>query len=193
MLTDADRREIARLWARKVEQDTRKLPKGERHRNLEPDSAELLCALASGLKAKAVVEIGGSSGVSTIALAAAMRATGGRVTSIEIEPVRQAESKETTKRLGLEAFIDYRLGDAADVLPSLAAQDLVLLDCEKDDYVRFFGLARVKPGGIVVADNVISHDIRAYQAHVRALPGVDSITLAVGKGLEVTRVASAGG
>ena len=43
-------------------------------------------------------------------------------------------------------------------------------------------------GAVVVADNILSHDLRAYVAHVRARPGTESITLPVGKGLEVTRV-----
>jgi predicted O-methyltransferase YrrM len=185
MLTDTDRREIERLWTRKLDQDAKKLPQAERHRNLEPDSAELLCVLVERLKARRVVEIGGSSGISTIALAAALRGTEGRLTSIEIEPQRQAEAKATLARLGLQSHVEFILGDAAKVLPSLAAQDFVLLDCEKDDYVRFYEMLPLARAAIVVADNVLSHDLTAYQAHVRAK--ADSVTLPVGKGLELTR------
>jgi predicted O-methyltransferase YrrM len=188
MLSSPERAEIARLWKRKVDQDEKKLAQAERHRNLEPDSAELLCALAAGIGAKRVVEIGGSSGLSTIALAAAMRTTGGKLVSIEIEPLRQAESKETMKRLALEGFVDYRLADAAKVLPELADLDLALIDCEKEDYVRFFEMLRMRAGGIVVADNILSHALTEYVAHVRATPNTESVTLSVGKGLELTRV-----
>src|SRR6185295_1804919 len=135
-----ERAAIDRLWARKTEQDAKKLPKSERHRNLHPDSAEFLRALAAGLHAKRLVEIGGSSGVSTIALAAAARATGGVVTSIEIEPTRQAESRRTIDALGLAPHVRFVLGDATAVLPTLEPSDLVLLDCEKEDYVRFFDM-----------------------------------------------------
>jgi len=190
MLTDRERAEIARLWKRKLDQDAREIPQSERHRNLEPASAELVCALAAGLGARRAVEIGGSSGISTIALAAAMRATHGRLTSIEIEPVRQAESKQTLERLGLTTFVDYRLADAATVLPTLEGQAFALIDCEKEDYVRFFDMLRLEAGAVVVADNILSHDLTAYVAHVRATPGVESLTLAVGKGLEVTCVRS---
>jgi hypothetical protein len=41
---------------------------------------------------------------------------------------------------------------------------------------------------MLVADNVISHSLTNYVAHVRARPGVESITLPIGKGLEVTRL-----
>jgi len=63
-----------------------------------------------------------------------------------------------------------------------------LIDCEKDDYIRFFDMLRMRPGATVVADNILSHDLTAYVAHVRSRPGARSITLAVGKGLELTVV-----
>ena len=70
VLNDAERRAIDRLWSRKLEQDKQGLPQSERHRNLEPDSAEFIHALAAGCGARSLLEIGGSSGLSTIALAA---------------------------------------------------------------------------------------------------------------------------
>jgi predicted O-methyltransferase YrrM len=186
-MDEACRLEVERLWNRKVDQDARGLPKAERHRNLEPDSAELLHALAVGVEARRLLEIGGSSGVSTIALASAAMRTAGRVVSIELEPVRQAEAKATIARLGLASVVDFRLADAAQVLPTLDEHDLVLLDCEKEDYARFFDMLRLAPGAIVVADNIISHELWDYVAHVRRRAGVESMTLPVGKGLEVTR------
>jgi predicted O-methyltransferase YrrM len=188
VLSAAERAAMASLWARKLDQDARGLPRSERHRNLEPVSAELVHALAIGLGARRLVEVGGSSGLSTVALAAAAREAGGRLVSIEIEPSRQAEARATLERLGLLARVELVSGDAAAVLPGLKPAQLVLLDCEKADYARFFDLLRLEPGAVVVADNVVSHDLRDYVAHVRARPGVESITLPVGKGLEVTRV-----
>ena len=188
MLSPADRSEIARLWARKLEQDASGLPQPSRHRNLEPPSAEFLCALAAGVGAKRMVEIGGSSGISTIALAAAARKTNGRLLSIEIEASRQAEARDTLARLGLGSFVDFVLADAAQVLPRQHAFDLALIDCEKEDYIRFFEMLAMSEGGIVVADNVISHSLSDYVAQVRSRPGIESITLPIGKGLEVTRV-----
>jgi predicted O-methyltransferase YrrM len=188
MLTAKERRAIQRLWGRKLEQDAQGLPHSRRHRNLEPASAEFIASLAAGLGAVQLLEIGGSSGLSTIALAAAVRATGGRLTSIEIEPERQAEAKETLNALGLDTYVDFVLGDAATVLPGLEAMGFVLIDCEKDDYVRFFDMLNLTPGAVVVADNVISHRIDAYITYVRAHPHTESITLPLGKGLEITRL-----
>ncbi|HTS71769.1 MAG TPA: DUF1442 domain-containing protein [Terriglobia bacterium] len=187
MLKDPERNEIARLWERKLRQDALGLPQADRHRNLEPASAEFICALAAGVGARRILEVGGSSGLSTIALAAAARQVAGKVTSIEKEPQRQAEARATVAQLGLLPFVDFILGDAASVLQTPGQFDFVFLDCEKEDYIRFFEMLHVAAGGIVVADNIISHALTDYVAHVRSRPDVESITLSVGKGLEVTR------
>jgi predicted O-methyltransferase YrrM len=181
-----EREEITRLWTRKLQQDASGLPQAQRHRNLEPPSAEFLCALAAGIGAKQLVEIGGSSGISTIALAVAARATGGRLISFEIEPMRQRDAQETIATLGLSQHVQFYLEDAGTALSSLNPLDFVLIDCEKEDYVRFFDLLPLKACAVVVADNVISHGLSDYVRHVRSRPGVESITLPIGKGLEVS-------
>lgn len=188
MLNDAQRAVIACLWERKRSQDALGLPKGQRHRNLHPASAEFIAALAVGIGAKDIVEVGGSSGISTVALAAAAKRTGGLLTSIEIEPVRQEESKATIHALALTEHVRFVNADAATVLPGLAPCAFALLDCEKEDYVRFFDLLRLAPGAVVVADNILSHGLTEYVAHVRSRPHAESVTLPVGKGLEVTRL-----
>jgi predicted O-methyltransferase YrrM len=187
MLGTSERAEIERLWARKLEQDAQNIPQPQRHRNLEPPSAEFIHALTAGIEAKRLLEIGGSSGLSTIALAAAARITGGCLVSIEKEAGRQAEARATLARLGLDKHVDFILADAATVLPHQAGLDFALIDCEKEDYIRFFDALRMRKGGIVVADNILSHSLSDYVAHVRR-PGTESITLPIGKGLEVTRV-----
>ena len=190
MLGENEWREIARLWERKLRQDALSLPQAERHRNLEPASAEFICALAAGIGAKRILEIGGSSGISTIALAAAARKTSGKVTSIEKEPQRQAEARQAISRLGLSSYVEFILADAASVLERVGEFDFAFIDCEKEDYIRFFDLLHVQTGGIVVADNILSHSLADYVVHVRSRPGVESITLPIGKGLEVSRVNS---
>ena len=92
MLQDRERAAIDALWTVKISQDARDLPQAQRCRNLEPDSADFICALAAGIRA------------------------------------------------------------------------------------------------IVVANKVLSHALWDYVGHVRAVPGVQSLTLPVGKGLEVSRV-----
>jgi len=65
--------------------------------------------------------------------------------------------------------------------------DFVLIDSEKEDYIRFFEMLLVDSGAVVVADNILSHDLSDYVRHVRSHGGVESITFPIGKGLEVTR------
>jgi predicted O-methyltransferase YrrM len=187
VLNERERAAIAGLWDEKLAQDARKLPQAERHRNLEPDSAELLCALAAGCRARRLLEIGGSSGLSTIALAAAARQTAGRLVSIEIEAHRQERARRTLEELGLSDRVEFVLADAATVLERYEGLELVLIDCEKEDYVRFLGMLRLAPGALVVADNILSHGLWDYVRSVRSRSGVESITLPIGKGLEVSR------
>src|SRR5262245_27688563 len=187
MLRPNEREAIATLWAEKLSQDARGLPQSERHRNLEPPSAELVCALAAGIGARRLLEVGGSSGLSTIALAAAARHTGGRLVSIEIEPTRQQLARRRLEDLGLADHVDFVLGDAGTLLAQYEGLEFALIDCEKDDYERFLALLRLAPGAVVVADNIVSHDLWAYVRAVRAYPDVESMTLPIGKGLEVSR------
>jgi predicted O-methyltransferase YrrM len=187
VLTAAEREAIAELWSEKLDQDARGLPQSQRHRNLEPPSAEFVCALAAGIGARRLLEIGGSSGLSTIALAAAARLTGGRLVSIEIEPTRQSLATLRLAKLGLDGWVEFVRADAGDVLARYDALEFVLVDCEKDDYQRFVAQLHLAPGAVVVADNILSHGLTSYVEFVRAYAGVESVTLPIGKGLEVSR------
>ena len=187
MLNENERRQIAELWEQKLHQDSQGLPQHRRHRNLEPDSAEFICSLAGGCRARHLLEIGGSSGLSTIALAAAARQTDGHLVSIEIEPNRQLQSRQRLEALELADRVDFVLADAGKVLHNYRELEFALIDCEKEDYVRFLGMLHLAQGAVVVADNILSHELWDYVHAVRGYPGVESITLPLGKGLEVSR------
>jgi predicted O-methyltransferase YrrM len=103
-----------------------------------------------------------------------------------MEAIRQAQAKESIKQLGLSDHVDFILADAADVLGDFRELEFVLLDCEKEDYIRFLEMLELAPGAIVVVDNVISHNLIDYREYVRSIAGVDSLTLSIGKGLEVS-------
>jgi predicted O-methyltransferase YrrM len=159
-----------------------------------PDVGRLLNLLARVMGARHVVEVGGSSGYSTIWLAEAMASCGGRVTSIEIHPGKAAEQRENLVAAGLLEHVDLVVEDASAVIPRLAEPvDLVLIDHWKDLYIREFDLVwpKVRPGGVVVADNILVPEVtrpqmRAYVEHVQAAHGAVSYTIAVGDGLEIT-------
>ncbi len=142
-----------------------------------------------------ILEIGTSFGYSTIWLAEAARINGGRVTTLECVATKQAQAVENIRRVGLEDFVDFQLGDALELIEVLPGTwDFVLLDLWKDLYIpcfdRFYN--KLAPGAIVVADNIIVPSnsrtiMKNYQQHVRTKPDLDSIEINIGQGLELTR------
>ena len=139
-----------------------------------------------------MLEIGGSRGYSAIWLAAAARILGGRVVSLEQEPVKIEAWRNNIADAGLEEWAELVEGDARETLPKVAdGFDVVFIDAWKDDYEWYFREARAKlePGGVVVADNVdTSPVVKAYAEARQADPTVVSVTVPLGNGLEVTTI-----
>jgi predicted O-methyltransferase YrrM len=133
----------------------------DRLRNLEPESGALLNLILRALSARDVLELGTSNGVSTLWLADALATTGGRLVSVELDADRSRAARENLGRVGLDGVVELRTGDAADVLSDSAdrAWDVVFLDAERPHYPSYWpDLARViRPGGLIAADNAISH------------------------------------
>ena len=180
---------LERLYADDAAQRAAGLPSSQRTRNVERETGRWLALLVRATKAREVLEIGSSNGVSTIWLAAAARQTGGRVTGTEILSERAAEANRNLAEAGLEAVARVVAGEAQATVASLPGPfDLVFIDAEKDDYVDHFAavVARVRPGGLILADNVISHDLSAYQAMLRSLNDVETVTIPIDRGVEFT-------
>src|SRR5215467_295471 len=160
-----------------------------------PATGQLINLLIKEAKAKNILEIGSSYGYSTVWLAEAARETGGKVTSLEIHPARQKHARDSIKNAGLDGFVDFKLGDARESIRKLTKKiDFVLLDLWKDLYIPCFALfyPKLKPGALIVADNMLTPEssraaAAAYQRHVRAMPGIQSLLLNVGFGLELSR------
>jgi predicted O-methyltransferase YrrM len=183
------------VLARLEEQDRAEraagLPAKQRSRQVEPTTGRFLFALAASQAGIEVLEVGGSRGYSSIWLAAGARVLGGRVVSLEHDPERCAAWRENVAAAGLEEWAELVEGDAFETLRrAWDVFDLVFLDAEKDDYEALFGLVRplVDAGGIVVADNVLSHadPLAAYSAARQAEPGLVSVTLPLDRGLELS-------
>ena len=136
---------------------------------LSPDEGELLYLLAVAMQARRVVEFGASFGLSTLYLAAAMRATGGHLVTTEAHPDKCRALRETFARAGLGETVTLLEGDARETLAGVEGPlDLVFLDGWKGMYLTVFGMleARLRPGALVVADNV---DHPAAQSYVEAV------------------------
>jgi predicted O-methyltransferase YrrM len=158
-----------------VAHDAERADRLERLRNVEPETARLLSVLVRAADARRILELGTSNGYSTLWLADAARAVGGRVTSVELEADRSAAAATNLERGGLADVVELLIGDAASVLAESddEAWDLIFLDAERPAYVGYWpDLVRVlRPGGLLVVDNVLSHADQV--ADFRALVGDD--------------------
>jgi predicted O-methyltransferase YrrM len=160
-----------------------------------PASGQLINILAKENKARTILEIGTSYGYSTLWLAEAARATGGKVITLEHLPEKAKFAHAAMTKAGLADFVDFKVGDAIQTLATLDGPfDFVLLDLWKDFYIPCFDLfyPNLNSGAIVVADNMIlpsaTHkEARAYREHVRAKADIQSVLLPVGHGIELSR------
>jgi predicted O-methyltransferase YrrM/serine phosphatase RsbU (regulator of sigma subunit) len=160
-----------------------------------PATGRFLNILAKEAKAKTILEVGTSFGYSTIWLAEAARAIGGKVISLELQPEKQAYAREQLVHAGLDGVVDFRLGDARALIEKINEPiQLVLLDLWKDLYIPCFDLfyPKLSPGAIIVADNMLFPEgarlhAKQYRQYVRAKADIQSILLPIGSGLEVSR------
>ncbi len=193
MLDERVRGVLRRLEAETERDEAEGRPHSELSLQIAPTSGAFLFALCAGRPGCEVLEIGGSRGYSTIWLGAAARLSGGHVTSLEARSEKVERSAGNVAEAGLGEWVDIVPGDAFETLETLACPfDVVFLDAWKDDYEALFALARarVEPGAVVVADNVLSHEstLAAYSAARQADPTLVSVTLPLDSGLEVTSV-----
>jgi predicted O-methyltransferase YrrM len=158
-----------------------------------PETGRLINILAKSLKAPNILEIGTSYGYSGIWLGEAARATGGRLTTLELQDYKSAHAREMSVKAGLADHVDFKVGDALDLIAALPAGiDFVLLDLWKDLYTPCFEAfyPKLNPGAIIVADNMVmpgGEEVARYAKAVRAKPDMETIRLPVGSGLDVSR------
>ncbi|HEX7852951.1 MAG TPA: DUF1442 domain-containing protein [Sphingobium sp.] len=159
-----------------------------------PETGQLINIIARGYQAPNILEIGTSYGYSGIWLADAARATGGRLTTLELQDYKSAYARDMAEKAGLAAHIDFQVGDALELIAAYPSGiDFVLLDLWKDLYTpcleAFY--PKLNPGAIIVADNILrpapGPGIESYVQAVRAKPGMRSLLLPVGTGIEVSR------
>ena len=184
---------LERLEREDADERERGLPSSQRARAVAPTTGRFLLALVAPQADCEVLELGGSRGYSTIWLAAGVRHLGGRVLSLEHDPAKVATWRRNVADAGLDDTAELVEGNAFETLRTLDdVFDVVFIDAEKDDYEELFALARGKlePGGLVVADNVLSHPdpLERYSAARQADPRLVSVTVPLDRGLELTVV-----
>jgi len=164
-----------------------------RMRAVGPATGRFLNILAGSLDKPMILEIGTSFGYSGIWLGDAARKSGGRLITMELHDYKSAHAREMAEKAGLAEHIDFRVGDAVEMIDAMPGGiDFILLDLWKDLYIpcleAFY--PKLNAGAIIVADNMVrpgNTDVAAYGRAVRAKPGISSVLLPVGAGLEVSR------
>ncbi|MFV2174371.1 O-methyltransferase [Actinomadura sp. LOL_016] len=122
------------------------------------EQAALLTLLTRLVSASSVVDVGTFTGLSALSFARGL-APGGSVVTCDVTDEWLGLAREHWRRAGVADRIEFRLGAAARTLTDLGAgtADLVFLDADKMNYPRYLGLAvpLLRPGGLLVADNVL--------------------------------------
>ncbi|NBC83521.1 MAG: methyltransferase [Bacteroidetes bacterium] len=128
---------------------------------------------------KNIVEIGTSTGHSTIWLAWAAGKTGGKVITIEINEHRYKQALDNFKEAGVSEFIDARLANAHHLVYELEGPiDFVFCDADKEWYKNYFEALypKIKKGGCYTAHNVDMNmnGIDAFLDHIETVPGLET-------------------
>ena len=182
------RERLDRLYQEGLAHDAAEPDRLRRLRNLEPDAAALLWVTVRALRPRLLVEIGTSNGYSTLWLADAVAAGGGRLVSVDIDADLQARAAAHLAEAGLAGTVELVCGDAGDYLASLpdGAVDVLFLDAERTEYLGWWPhpLRVLRPGGLLAMDNVLSHpdEVADVRALLEADPTLATTVVDVGKG-----------
>jgi caffeoyl-CoA O-methyltransferase len=117
----------------------------------------LLSMISQMIQARYVLELGTYTGYSAICLAEGIQ-KGGKLITIDVNEELEDQVKDYFKQSGLDDRIDYRIGKAKDIIPTLRETfDLVFIDADKENYSVYYDLVfdKVRIGGIILADNVL--------------------------------------
>jgi caffeoyl-CoA O-methyltransferase len=137
--------------------------------------------------AKTVVEIGTSTGYSGLWFCLALQATGGKLTTFEIDPERASMAREHFQEAGADQMVTVVQGDAHKEVTKLKGPiDVVFIDADKDGYTDYLDklLPLVRRGGIILAHNV--NAATEYVKTVTTNPDLETIFYMQGGGLGAT-------
>lgn len=150
--------------------------------NITPEDGRLLRVLTEATDAKHVVEIGTSNGYTAIWFCLALRTTGGKLTTHEIDPFRIPVARKNFKRAGVSHIVTLVEGDAHETVTRLKGPiDILLIDADKDGYLDYLNklLPLVRPGGLILAHNTTDQasQMQDYLKAVNTNPALETIFL----------------
>jgi caffeoyl-CoA O-methyltransferase len=174
------------------------------------EQAPLLAFLVRLTGARQIVEIGTFTGLSTLSMAQALP-DGGKVITCDISEEWTSIGSRFWTEAGVADRIDLRIAPALDTLRALPAPperqpwiDLAFIDADKENYVDYWEelVPRMRPGGVIAADNSLLHGtvadpaaasrpatagILAFNDHVRADSRTEAVLLTVADGMTLAR------
>lgn len=162
------------------------------------DTGMLFSIMLKSMRAKRVLEIGTSTGFSTLWFVDAIMSGAGKphIITIEAKLEKIRRAKKNFQQAGVDDIIEIRQGTAIDVLRRIKKKnyfDFVFIDADKESMLEYFDLVlpMTRIGGIIAADNMLfpehfRSDMQRYVRYVRRKPDVQSVTVPVGMGEEVT-------
>ncbi|MGZ4218863.1 MAG: O-methyltransferase [Solirubrobacteraceae bacterium] len=190
-MDDRRRRFASRLYEESRAHDRGLSDRLERFRNVEPPTAELLGVLIRATGATRILELGTSNGYSTIWLADAAQATGGRGVSVEIDGGRSELARDNLRAAEVADCVELRVGDAGVSLGESGdgEWEFIFLDAERPAYAGYVGdLVRVlASAGVLAVDNVLSHEheLVEFTALIEAADSLTQTVVPVGAGLRL--------
>ncbi|MBV9604183.1 MAG: class I SAM-dependent methyltransferase [Solirubrobacterales bacterium] len=189
---DGARRALAdELYAVSREHDAAQADRLDRFRNVEPETAELLGVLIRATSAQSILELGTSNGYSTIWLADAAQATGGRLLSLDVDASRTELARNNLAAAGLADLVELRTQDAGELLAGAPDQgwEFIFLDSERPAYVGYLPelIRTLAPRGVLAVDNVLSHahELVEFTELIEREPGLTQTVVPVGAGLRL--------
>ena len=187
--SDEFERFMQELYEKFHRHDLKQADRLHRYRNIEPESGRFLSMLIRAQQSKSILEIGTSTGYSTLWLAEAARQTQAMITTLEVDAERVAQAKQYATEIDLADLINFKVIDAQVYLESeQEIFDFILLDAERDDYGSYWPhLSRLlkAKGGLLVVDNVISHaaEVEEFIALIQQDPRFIMSSVPIGAGL----------
>jgi caffeoyl-CoA O-methyltransferase len=150
--------------------------------SVPPEDGKVLRLLTEAAGARHVVEIGTSNGYASIWFCLALRNTGGRLTTFEIDAQRAALARENFKRAGVDKLVTLIEGNAHEKVKMLKGPiDIVFLDADKDGYLDYLNklLPLVRPGGLILAHDTTDAEslMQDYLEAVTTNPELETVFL----------------
>ena len=183
--TEGDSRPVKRDPARMKRLLDQMDARGYRFWSVPRKDGEFLHFLVKAIRARSVLELGTSQGVSAIWMALALEETGGRLTTIEIDKERYTTARKNLDDAGVLNRVTPILGDGHGEVAKLDGPfDFVFLDADKEGQVDYFNKLYPKklvPGGLLAVHNAIQQagSMKDYLDMIRKHPAFDTVTLSL--------------